>query len=596
MKKFLTSLLAGSLLTSATLFGALQINEIRTDAPGSLGSFDANEYFELTGDPGESLDGVWYIVIGDHSGSGASLGAGTIEFALDLTGFSIPSDGIFLCVRPEYDFSLLADADYVPGGFEFENSDNTTHLLVRGYTGIEVIFQVDQQGDLGVDIDDDDDGVVNTNLPWTEIIDGVSFVEDPTGDGTKPNYAVSLGVPGIGPDGSNVPGHLYRASDTGEWFIGEFDDDVEDGAQDTPGAVNPLAPTDPVIESFSPLAAAIGDTVTISGSRFNGVTGLTVNATVVANFTVVDANSITFEVPADLTNGVIEVTKGTEEDTFTTEAGIFIFPENTIALFREEFTGNQFGEMITVSVASDFNWDVSGEAATISGFDFGDSGVASDDWLITPAIDLSGVESATLLFNNWKDFGGPDLAIQISTDYSGTGDPTAATWTNITSSIALSTGFGAVTPSGLIDLSAYLGSTIYIAFQYTSEGSDSGQAANWSVDDITVMVPGEAPAESIFSAYALTDVWRTVPFGFIYDELYPFVYFTSDLGDVGNSALDQWLFVLPFTEGDDSAWYFYAFTGEFWGYTGSAGLYSFAADTQYYFEWDGTEWTPLAFP
>ena len=37
------------------------------------------------------------------------------------------------------------------------------------------------------------------------------------------------------PDGTYVPGHVFKAGDTGEWQIGDFGD----LAQGTPGAANP---------------------------------------------------------------------------------------------------------------------------------------------------------------------------------------------------------------------------------------------------------------------------------------------------------------------------------------------------------------------
>ena len=69
-----------------TLFaqGGPDINEIRIDQPGS----DSDEFFELAGAPGTSLDGLTYLVIGDGSG-----GSGTIESVVNLTGSSISGSG-----------------------------------------------------------------------------------------------------------------------------------------------------------------------------------------------------------------------------------------------------------------------------------------------------------------------------------------------------------------------------------------------------------------------------------------------------------------------------------------------------------------------
>ena len=60
---------------------AVTISEIRIDQP----STDNDEYFELAGAAGTSMNGLTYLVIGDGTG-----GSGVIEAVVDLTGQSIP--------------------------------------------------------------------------------------------------------------------------------------------------------------------------------------------------------------------------------------------------------------------------------------------------------------------------------------------------------------------------------------------------------------------------------------------------------------------------------------------------------------------------
>lgn len=196
------------------------LSEIRIDQTAT----DDDEYFELSGTPGASLDGVTYIVIGDGTAAQAS---GVIEMALALDGHVIASDGLFLVAEDENTFGAIADF-VTPGGtngnaLNFENSDNVTHLLVRGYVA---------PGNL--DLDTNDDGVLDV-IPWTEVLDGVAFVESqspPTGAGNEWWYALP-----IGPDGPFGPGHLYRCQPNGAWQIGNFDPAALSAA-DTPGTAN----------------------------------------------------------------------------------------------------------------------------------------------------------------------------------------------------------------------------------------------------------------------------------------------------------------------------------------------------------------------
>ena len=208
------------LLTLAMVFGfgaaqasaQLAINEIRIDQP----STDNDEYFELTGIPGGSLNGLTYLVIGDGTG-----GSGVIEAVVDLTGQAVPASGFFVAAEATF---TLGTADFVTT-LNFENSDNVTHLLVNGFSGTN-----------GDDLDTDDDCVLDIT-PWTTVVDGVALIEEPTPPaGTECHYGDDLGLPAVGPDGSFVPGQIGRDPDgVGPWVIGLFD---PLSGTDTPGASN----------------------------------------------------------------------------------------------------------------------------------------------------------------------------------------------------------------------------------------------------------------------------------------------------------------------------------------------------------------------
>ncbi len=210
MKRHLTlmALLVVAIAVSAP--AAIQINEIRIDQAGT----DNDEYFEIAGTPGDSLDDLTYLVIGDGSG-----GSGVIEAVIGLAGLSIPSDGFFLAA--ESTFSLAPAQVDLTTSINFENSDNVTHMLVSEFAGSN-----------GDDLDTDDDGVLDVT-PWADVIDAISLIE--TVDTGDKYYADALG-----PDGSYVPAHAYRLSngaDFSAWRIGEFDPASAD-AVDTPGVSN----------------------------------------------------------------------------------------------------------------------------------------------------------------------------------------------------------------------------------------------------------------------------------------------------------------------------------------------------------------------
>ncbi|MCD4790330.1 MAG: DUF5689 domain-containing protein [Bacteroidales bacterium] len=117
--------------------------------------------------------------------------------------------------------------------------------------------------------------------------------------------------------------------------------------------------------------------------------------------------------------------------------------------------------------------------AEMTGFESGSH--TNNDWLISPAMDLSAYSSATLTFETAKNYDGNPIEIKISTDYDGMGNPNNATWTTL--SATLSTGSFTWTGSGNVSISSYTGQNVYVAFQYTSTNDMS---ATWRVDNIEV--------------------------------------------------------------------------------------------------------------
>ena len=209
MSKFLFTFAAVAAM-AASANAQISITEIRIDQPGS----DNDEFFELTGAPGASLDGLTYIVIGDGTGL-----SGTIESALDLTGQVIPADGVFLCAEPSF---TLGTPDFTTPGTDlnFENGDNVTHMLVSGFTGA-----------INDDTDVDDDGVLDFT-PWASVMDMVAFKEADQATSGEHFYGDVI----VGPEGTFVPGSIQRNDYGGvtAWNVVPF----ADLSQNTPGTAN----------------------------------------------------------------------------------------------------------------------------------------------------------------------------------------------------------------------------------------------------------------------------------------------------------------------------------------------------------------------
>lgn len=179
-----------------------------------------------------------------------------------------------------------------------------------------------------------------------------------------------------------------------------------------------------------------------------------------------------------------------------------------LQILFEDFSDGDLAPFSSESVASSNNWQIASPpvdeapVAEASGFG-GDE--PSNDWLISPAFNFNVLEDETLSFENalgFTDNNRRGLQVKISTDYSGTGDPTNATWIDVSDQVTFaqeSQQEGNFTPfidSGEVDLSAdqFQSETTYIAFQYRSSGTGGSTSATWQLNNI-VLTSSTPPPE-----------------------------------------------------------------------------------------------------
>jgi Lamin Tail Domain/Secretion system C-terminal sorting domain/Bacterial Ig-like domain len=129
----------------------------------------------------------------------------------------------------------------------------------------------------------------------------------------------------------------------------------------------------------------------------------------------------------------------------------------------------------------------------MNGFDNALGNVINTDWLISPALDLTGTTYPLLSFYSRTRFNGAPLQLKVSANYTGTGDPNLATWTDLNGKFAPSTS-DTWTLSSNINLSNFKQPKLYIAFVYTSTNDDG---ARWTLDDISVINSATPPPPSL---------------------------------------------------------------------------------------------------
>lgn len=170
-----------------------------------------------------------------------------------------------------------------------------------------------------------------------------------------------------------------------------------------------------------------------------------------------------------------------------TERDVNMTLPRRMSLFNESFTTN-FPTWTKFSVVGAQVWTLDatfgnpGACAKMSGYASGNQN--NEDWLISPNINLTTISSAVLTFDTATKFAGNTLEIYVSTNYTDGANPSTATWVQQTATLSPSTGSYVWTGSGPVNLAAFVGQNIHIAFKYSST---TAAAATWEVDNVKVV-------------------------------------------------------------------------------------------------------------
>ena len=117
----------------------------------------------------------------------------------------------------------------------------------------------------------------------------------------------------------------------------------------------------------------------------------------------------------------------------------------------------------------------------VNGFASG-SNIINEDWLISPSLNLVSSAFPLLSFYSRTAFNGAPLKLKVSTNYSGTGNPALATWSDLNGYFPLQ-GSDAWKLSQNINLTAYKTANTYVAFVYNSTNDDG---ARWTLDNFKI--------------------------------------------------------------------------------------------------------------
>ncbi|WP_194973085.1 endonuclease/exonuclease/phosphatase family protein [Aquiflexum lacus] len=240
------------------------------------------------------------------------------------------------------------------------------------------------------------------------------------------------------------------------------------------------------------------NTITIPAGQFNNPVSISV--------------ALDSSVPGTLSSNITHQTNGAGPVNLTVSATV-VDPFNISEDFNNSCPDGLPSGWTSVSLLGDQEWVCTefGRAGTnefanapfgvqMNGFLSGP--VLNEDWLISPAYDLSEFDFPILTFWSRANFAGPRLQLLVSTNYVD-GDPAQADWTELNDRFATSNTW---TFSKEINLVGFKNSNVRIAFKYRSSPVEG--ATRWTLDDFNLKNSDAPPAPFLTNTIGNVDYWH----------------------------------------------------------------------------------------
>ncbi|NDK55086.1 T9SS-dependent choice-of-anchor J family protein [Pontibacter fetidus] len=183
----------------------------------------------------------------------------------------------------------------------------------------------------------------------------------------------------------------------------------------------------------------------------------------------------------EITGEIIHSTTGATD----AKVGLVVFGASPFAQDFNRCIDGLPGGWMQYSVTGDLTWACTtfgqqGNGVQMSGYG-NNTNNPNQDWLISPKMDLTGHDIPLVGISYRTKFAGDALKIMVSTNYTGSGDPLAATWTELTSLPADEADVWRLLEN--LGLQNHKSATTYLAFVYTSTDKS---AARWTLDNFAL--------------------------------------------------------------------------------------------------------------
>lgn len=183
-----------------------------------------------------------------------------------------------------------------------------------------------------------------------------------------------------------------------------------------------------------------------------------------------------FEITATSTIKAIAVKDGLDNSTVAEKTITISTPATATVPYTEAFN-NTLGDWIAYEVVGAKPWTASANGATVNGY----GGVDVESWLISPKFTAVG-DGIALAFNYASKYVGNPISVKMSSNYIGYGNPSAATWTELSSIAAPAVQDNAYTVKATGDIVAATTGTVYFALVYDADANFS----DWRITNATV--------------------------------------------------------------------------------------------------------------
>jgi hypothetical protein len=176
------------------------------------------------------------------------------------------------------------------------------------------------------------------------------------------------------------------------------------------------------------------------------------------------------------------------DNSVVAERTITIAPPASATVPYTEAFNNTLGDWYAYMKAGAKPWTASANGAYANGFGGGDV----ESWLISPKF-TSPLAGLAFSFNHASRYVGNPLLVKYSTNYTGFGDPAAATWTDLTSIAAPTEADINYTVKASGDIIVPVSGNVHLALVYDTEAAYS----DWRITNASVVVAPAANTPTI---------------------------------------------------------------------------------------------------